>query len=52
MLSGEIDIDPMLGRLIKVKDKKKAEETGVIKKSARDFGKKLNQLAEAVNYLF
>jgi hypothetical protein len=52
MLSGEVDIDPMLGRLVKVKEKKKSEETSVIKKSARDFGKKLNLLAEAVNYLF
>lgn len=42
----------MLGRLVKAKDKKRPEETSVIKKSARDFGKKLNHLAEAVNYLF
>lgn len=42
----------MLGRLVKVKDKKRPEETSVIKKSARDLGKKLNHLAEAVNYLF
>jgi|JI6StandDraft_1071083.scaffolds.fasta_scaffold14230_2 predicted transcriptional regulator len=52
MLGTEVDLDPMLGRLVKVKDKKRQEETSVIKKSARDFGKKLNHLAEAVNYLF
>lgn len=48
----EIDIDPMLGRLLKSKDKKKPEETGVIKKSARDLGRKLNMLSDAVNFMF
>lgn len=42
----------MLSRLLRTKDKKKVEEVSVIKKSARDFGKKLCMLADAVNYLF
>lgn len=42
----------MLVRLLKSKDRKKPEETGVIKKSARDLGKKLNMLSDAVNYMY
>jgi hypothetical protein len=42
----------MLSRLVRTKEKKKQEETSVIKKSARDFGKKLSMLSDAVNYLF
>lgn len=52
ILGGEIDIDPMLSRLVRTKEKKRQEEASVIKKSARDLGKKLCMLSDAVNYLF